>query len=102
MRSQETHLSLFDPALPNIVMADVSPVGLGAVLLQRYGKDVRIICYISRSLSAVENRYSQIEKEALALVFAIERLKFYLLGCPFELVTDHKPLQVIFSPRSKP
>ncbi|XP_065224410.1 uncharacterized protein K02A2.6-like [Planococcus citri] len=100
--SDETHLSLFDPTLTSIVMADASPVGLGAVLLQRKGDEVRVICYISRSLSAVERRYSQTEKEALALVFAVERLKIYLLGRTFELVTDHKPLQTIFGTRSKP
>lgn len=56
-------------------MADASPVGLEAVLLQKKNdQDVRVICYVSQSLSTVERRYSQTEKEALALVFAVERL----------------------------
>lgn len=100
--SEETHLGIFDPDLKPIVMADASPVGLGAVLLQEKGDDVRVICYTSRSLSTVERRYSQTEKEALALVFAVERLRIYLLGREFDLVTDHKPLQTVFSPASKP
>lgn len=100
--SAETNLGYFDPDLRTIVMADASPVGLGAVLLQEKGSSIRTICYINRSLSAVERRYSQTEKEALALVFAVERLKYYLIGRQFDLITDHKPLEVIFGKRSKP
>ena len=100
--SDETYLSLFDPDLPTLVMADASPIGLGAVLLQKKNEQVRVICYVSSSLSPVERRYSQTEKEALALVFAVERLKMYLLGREFDLVTDHKPLLTIYGPRSKP
>ena len=50
----------------------------------------------------IERRYSQTEKEALALVWACEKLHPYIYGIDYELVTDHKPLQAIFSPRSKP
>lgn len=53
-------------------------------------------------MSDVEKRYAQTEKEALALVWAVERFHFYLYGRTFELVTDHKPLEVIFGARSKP
>jgi len=77
-------------------MADASPVGLGAVLVQGEGSRTRVIAYAS-SLSAVEWRYSQTEKEALALVFAVERFRIYLLGQEFDLVTDHKPLQTIIN-----
>ena len=62
----------------------------------------RVIAYANRSLSDVERQYSQTEKEALALVWACEKLHPYIYGIDFELVTDHKPLQTIFSPRSKP
>lgn len=100
--SDDSHLVMSDPQLPSIVMADASPVGLGAVLLQRKGKEARVICYISRSLSAVERRYSQTEKAALPIVFAVERFRmFHLGGRPLELVTDHKPLETIFSSRSR-
>ena len=91
-------LAYFNPAL----IADASPVGLGAVLPQEQGEGVgRAVCYASKSLSAVERRYSQTEKEALALVWSVERFHVYLLGREFELVTDHKPLEVIYSPKSK-
>lgn len=82
--------------------ADASPVGLGAVLVQYDGIVPRIISYASKSLSDTEKRYCQTEKEALALVWAVERFHFYLFGRNFELVTDHKALEVIFSPKSKP
>src|SRR6218665_2278741 len=62
----------------------------------------RVICYASRSLSDVERRYSQTEKEALALVWSCERFHVYLGGIEFSLVTDHKPLEVIYGKRSKP
>lgn len=84
------------------VYADASPVGLGAVLVQLNGKGARVICYASKSLSITEQRYCQTEKEALALVWAVERFHFYLFGRTFELVTDYKALEIIFSPKSKP
>jgi hypothetical protein len=68
--SDESYLSLFDPTRETLVLADASPVGLGAVMLQKKDDTVYIICYISCSLSDTERRYSQTEKEALALVFA--------------------------------
>ena len=61
-----------------------------------------MVYYASRSLSEVERRYSQTEKEALALVWACERFHVFLGGTDFSLVTDHKPLEVIYGKRSKP
>jgi hypothetical protein len=85
------------------VFADASPVGLGAVLVQYNAEETpRIICYASKSLSEVERRYAQLEKEALALVWSVEKFHYYLYGKSFSLVTDHRPLEVIFGPRSKP
>lgn len=84
------------------VIADASPVGLGAVLIQFKGSDPRIISYANRSLTAPERNYAQTEKEALALVWAVERYHYFLFGRSFELVTDHKALETLFSPKSKP
>jgi hypothetical protein len=83
------------------VIADANPVGLGAVLAQKQGEDYKIICYASRSLSDIQRRYSQTEKEALGLVWACERFHIFLFGKTFELLTDHKPLEFIFSAKSK-
>jgi hypothetical protein len=62
----------------------------------------RVVKYISRALTDVEKRYSRTEKEALSIVWACEKLHIYLYGKEFELITDHKPLEVIFGPCSKP
>lgn len=45
---------------------------------------------------------AQTEKEALALVWSVEHFHIFLYGKEFDLVTDHKPLEVIFGPKSKP
>ena len=66
-------------------------MGLGAVLTQQQGGVCRVISYAARSLSDVERRYSQTEKEALALVWACDRFSMYVTGETFELETDHKP-----------
>ena len=84
------------------IVADASPVGLGAVLIQLQGVEWRVIAYASRGLTDVERRYSQTEREGLALVWACERFKMYIFGGNFELETDHKPLEYIHSPKSKP
>lgn len=84
------------------VVADASPVGLGAVLIQFQENEPRIISYASRSLTAPEMNYAQTEKEALALVWAVERFHYFLFGRYFELITDHKALETLFGPKSKP
>lgn len=100
--SKVESLSHFDPKLKTRVVADASPVGLGAVLLQFYEGEPRVVSYASKSLTDTERRYAQTEKEALALVWAVERFQIYLIGVRFELETDHKPLEAIFSPDSSP
>ena len=55
------------------MIVDASPVGLGCILEQRHGEDFRPVAYASRTLNAVERRYSQIDREALAITWGIER-----------------------------
>ena len=96
-------LAYFDPNGETFVVADASPHGLGAVLYQRLGEQYRVVEYAHRSLTSVERRYSQTEKEALGLVYACEHFYMYLAGRRFTLITDHKPLQSIFgNASSKP
>ena len=96
-------LAYFDRGAPTEVIADASPVGLGAVLVQKVDGERRAVRYASRSLSDTERRYSQTEKEALALVWSCERFNLYLCGLPeFDLVTDHQALKTIYGPNSKP
>ena len=95
-------LGYYDPNAKTKIIADASPVGLGAVLVQEQEGKTRVIRYAARSLTSVERRYSQTEKEALGLVWACETFHPYVYGLEFELVTDHKPLEVIYSPSSRP
>ncbi|XP_038059532.1 uncharacterized protein K02A2.6-like [Patiria miniata] len=100
--AKATTLAYYDKTAPTKVIGDASPVGLGAVLVQEQRDGLVPICYVSRSLTDCERRYSQTEKEALSLVWACERFHAYIYGRDFELLTDHKPLEAIYGPRSKP
>ena len=91
-------LALFDPKFDTVVSADASSYGLGTILLQcQPGGELKPVAYISRSMTTTEQRYAQIEKEALALTWACERFSDYLIGLKFHIHTNHKPLVPLFS-----
>ena len=93
--TQAETLAYFKNDCKTRIVADAGPTGIGAVLTQLQGGSWRVISYASRNLTDVERRYSQTEKEGLALVWACERFKLYVYGREFELETDHRPLQYI-------
>ena len=78
--------------IPFELSADASDSGLGAVLSQSVNGRQHVIGYASRTLHQHEKNYAVIEKEALALVWAMGYFRCYLYGRPFVLRTDHKPL----------
>lgn len=91
-------LAYFDVNAETELVVDGSPVGLGAILVQ----NEKPVAYASRALTEVERRYSQTEREALAIVWGVEHFHLYLFGNTFTLVTDHKPLEMILNnPYSK-
>jgi transposase InsO family protein len=90
-------LTHYDPKKKIIVAADASSYGMGAVLMHelRDGSE-RPVMHAASSFNSAEKNYPQVQREALALVFALRKFHRYLYGRKFELRTDHKPLLAIF------
>ena len=90
-KSATRPLHYYDRRKPVTVQADASQRGLGACLLQ----EGQPISYASKSLKDTETRYANIERELLAIVFTCQQFNTYVLGRPFTVETDHKPLEMI-------
>ncbi|PAA78339.1 hypothetical protein BOX15_Mlig022181g5, partial [Macrostomum lignano] len=97
-------LAFFNSKLPTQLIVDASPTGVGAILAQvQPDGSTRPVAYASRSLSPTEQRYSQTEREALAVKYGGLKFHHYLSGGGnFKVITDHKPLVSLFSPGSRP
>ena len=85
-------LAHFDPSLPVVLACDASPVGLGCILSQVHSDGERPVAFYSRSLNSTEARYSQTDREGLAVVSGVKKFNYCLAGRPFVIRTDHKPL----------
>ena len=103
-------LTHFDDKRDLFLATDASQYGVGAVLFHQATPEVgsniksetaeQVISYVSRTLSVAERNYSQIEKEALAIIFGIKMYDKYLMVRHFTLYTDLQPLVRLFDPKT--
>ena len=90
--SSQSCLKFFDPQIATTLEVDASQKGLGARITQ----DGKPIAFAFKSLSPSQSTYSNIEREALSLVFGVKNFHTYLFGCRFTVHTDHKLLVTIW------
>ena len=90
----------YNPELPLRVAGDASSYGIGAVMSHVFPDGTEHpVAFASRTLTSCEQNYAQLEKEALSLIFAINKFHTYLYGRKFTLITDNEPLAAILVPK---
>ena len=99
LRNSQT-LMHYDDSLPLYLTCDVSSFGCGCVLSHRIQGETRAVTFASCPLSNAQKNYSQMDKEALAIIFCIKRFHQYLYGRRFAIVMDHEPLTKVFKPEN--
>ena len=81
----------FNPELPVQLACDASPTGIAGVLSHLVdGTKKRLIVFASRSLTAAEKNYSQLDREAIAIFYAVQHFHEYFYGKLFKLITDNQ------------
>lgn len=96
--NQNNILELYDPNKPIVVAADASPYGVGAILSHLVNGVEKPVLFASSTLSEAEKNYSQIHREALAVIFAVKKFNKYIYGHKFTLCSDSEALKEIFNP----
>lgn len=94
-------LEYYDPDKTIVVATDASPYGVGCVLSHLVNGIEKPVLFASSSLSPAEKNYSQLDREALAIVFALKKFKYYLYGQPFTVFTDNQALRDLLNPKKK-
>lgn len=85
----EPCLAYFKIGAPTVIISDASPVGLGAVLLQTQSDGQnKLVAYASLSLTPTEQCYSQIERESLGCIWAVEYFRTFLWGGKFTVLNS--------------
>lgn len=82
-----------DFSKPFVIQCDASDTGVGAVLYQECDGLEHPVAYASKSLTAVQRKYTTTEKELLACIFGIEKFRSYVEGTSFVVETDHSSLK---------
>ncbi|GJR19078.1 reverse transcriptase domain-containing protein [Tanacetum coccineum] len=82
---------------PFEIMCDASDYAIGAVLGQRIEKHFRPIHYASKTMTEAESNYTTTEKEMLAVVYAFEKFRSYLIMNKSVVYTDHSALKYLFN-----
>lgn len=91
-------MEFFDPNKEIVLAADASPYGLGCVLSHVVENQEKPVIFGSSTLNPAEQNYSQLHREALAIIFAVKKFEKYLYGKEFTIQTDHQSLREIFHP----
>ncbi|XP_018392965.1 PREDICTED: uncharacterized protein K02A2.6-like [Cyphomyrmex costatus] len=99
--SSDRILTPYNPELPLVITCDASPTGVAGMLSHVLNGIEKPIAFASRSLTSAERNYSQLDREALAIVFAINHFFMYVFGRKFKLITDNQPLTRIFHQNNK-
>lgn len=87
----------YDPSLPIVLASDALNYGVGATISHfTSDRSTKGILHAARSLTTAERYHSQIEKEALSIIFAVKKIHTMTFGFQFTLLTDHKSLLAIF------
>ena len=85
-------LPYFDVNAETTLQTDASKKGLGACIIQKW----KVVCYASRALTKTEQNYQNLEREALGIIWGMERFHYFLYGKEVTLETDQKPLVSIY------
>ena len=88
-------LHLPDHTRQLVLRTDASMVVIDAILMQRFGDRLFPVTYLSKKLSDQERRLSTIEREYLALVWSVRKLRMFLYGREFVMQTDHRPISFL-------
>lgn len=90
-----SQLAVFNNVDPIMLKTDASSKGIAGMLFQQHNGEWRLIACCSRRINASESKYGPTDLEGLAVVYAIQKFRPYLLGNPFQLVVDHCALCVL-------
>lgn len=87
--------AMFNPSKQINLSAEASSFAVGAALFNLHGQDCRPVAYASKVPSNAETRYAQIQKELLAVTFAFEHFREFVVRFPVIVEMDHRPLLAI-------